>query len=115
MKSTVAFMVVYICGVSAFSDAFNAISQGQYIGQILNGEVTLDDIDLTVRTNFEQWVDFWQISFKASLGDFPDDWGDSKYFHYHDWFLFFFACFFLIILMLNLLISIISEAQADFT
>ena len=38
-----------------------------------------------------------------------------KYFHYHDWLIFFFAVFFLVILMLNLLIAIISEAQVIYT
>jgi len=77
--------------------------------------VTLDDIDLTVQTSFEQWVDLWQISFKASLGDFPDAWGDSEHFHYFDWLVFFYASAMLIIMMLNLLISIIGHAQSEFT
>ena len=38
-----------------------------------------------------------------------------KYFHYHDWLIFFLAVFFLVILMLNLLIAIISEAQVIYT
>ena len=32
-----------------------------------------------------------------------------------DWIIFFLICFFLIILMLNLLISVISAAQANYT
>ena len=109
------FIIVFIAGVTAFADAFNAISQGNFIDQWNEGKVRYEDIDNSFKTNFEQWLDYWQISFKASLGDFPDDWGNPKYFHYYDWLVFLFACIFLIILMLNLLISIITMAQDDYT
>ena len=72
------------------------------------------EIDTSFRSNFYEWLDFWQISFTASLADFPETW-DPKYFHYHDWIVFFLACFMMVILMLNLLISIITMAQQEYT
>ena len=101
--------------VTAFADAFNAISQGMYIREWQVGDRDFEESDLMFETHWYLWLDQWQISFKASLGDFPDAWGDSGYFFYIDWLFFFAACIFLIILLLNLLISIITMAQDDYT
>ena len=63
--------------------------------------------------NFNKWLTIWQISFRSSIGDFNGEQIDQ--FSYTDWIIFFLICFFLIILMLNLLISVISEAQSQYT
>ena len=67
------FLIVYICGVTAFAGSYNSLNQGMFLEKGL----TRQDIDASFLTNYEQWQDFWQISFKASLGDFPDDWGNA--------------------------------------
>ena len=54
----------------------------------------------------------WQMSYRNSIGDFQDDIG---YYSYLDWLIFFITVFFVIIIMLNLLISVIAEAQAEYT
>ena len=71
-------------------------------------------MDFSFVTNFNKWLNIWQIAFRSSLGDFNDD-DQLQYFGIFDWIVFFLSCFFLIILMLNLLISVISEAQAGYT
>jgi len=57
--SIVVFISVFIAGVTAFADAWNAISQGMYIEEWTEGNVKYEDIDITFKTNFEQWMDMW--------------------------------------------------------
>jgi len=54
-------------------------------------------------------MDSFHLSFLASLGDFDID-NQITHMSYIDWMIFFLICFVLIILMLNLLISVITEA-----
>lgn len=51
----------------------------------------------------------WQKAFRSTLGDF-DEATQIMHFSFVDWGIFFLACGFLIILMLNLLISVITES-----
>ena len=53
------FIIVFIAGVTAFADAFNAVSQGNFIDRWLQGDVKYEDIDITFKTNFEEWMDYW--------------------------------------------------------
>ena len=118
-------MVVLFCSVTAFADSFNALDQKI----LLKGE-RLEDLhgadpealrsarqallDPHLVAVLETWLDSWQEAFRASIGDF--DWpGHLDYFGRVDWLVFFFAVLFMIVLMLNLLISIIAEAQNAYT
>ena len=68
------FMLVYVCGITAFSDSFHAISQGMYLDDPISN-AKLVNINNSALDNLSAWADYWIISFKASLGDFPEDWG----------------------------------------
>ena len=76
--------------------------------------IKINDLDITIRTNFNNWLGLWQTSFRSSIGDF-DEQGQMKYLSQVDWLIFFISSFFLIILMLNLLISVIAAAQTNYT
>ena len=121
---TLFFLTVFILGVTAFADSFNTFEQRFLIDDSvinsmgLTGDAfiieKLKKLDNTMESNFESWLLCWQRAFRASLGDF-DGTTFLVYFSYIDWIIFFLACAFLIILMLNLLISVITEAQAEYT
>jgi len=109
--------------VTAFADAFNAIDQkilingSKYEDVVASPaeleEMKLNDLDVSLKQNLSNWLTIWQTAFRSSIGDFKED-NQLQYYSYADWLIFFLAILFLIILMLNLLISVIAQAQADY-
>ena len=103
--------------VVAFTDSFNALDQkilinGSRLTGIEGDELEVQEVnalDITLLQNLNNWLNVWQMAFNASIGDFDHDNFFSHY-GYIDWLIFFLSCLFLIILMLNLLISVIAEA-----
>ena len=81
-----------------------------FINKYDDGKLLRTDIDLNAINIFQSWIDFWQVTFRASLGDFEDNWKEPKYFFYADWMYFLIAMLILIIVMLNLLVSIVTNA-----
>jgi|Transcript_20452 hypothetical protein len=123
MTSTGYFLVVFLVGVTAFADSFNALDQEILLeGKRFEGlNLSPEDYKaaqismlstMSFSENFKHWLSIWQYSFRAGIGDFMDD---ANLYGYVDWMIFFLMVFFLIILMLNLLISVIAEAQAEYT
>ena len=99
------FMIVFFIGVFAFADALKSVDQVL----VINGSIEAEEIpeDATTYEKYiEGYVKAWQGSFVLSLGEFP---GNLEFYRESDWLVFFLACIFNIILLLNLLIAIISE------
>jgi len=119
-----SFLLVLSCAITAFADSFNALDQKIMLkGERLDASTSTEEelliarkelLDTRLIAKFNSWLDSWQEAFRASIGDFDVE-GHLSYFSYVDWLIFFFAVLFMIILMLNLLISIIAEAQANYT
>ena len=102
------FMIVFFIGVFAFADALKSVDQVL----VINGSIEAEEIpeDATTYEKYiEGYVKAWQGSFVLSLGEFP---GNLEFYRESDWLVFFLACIFNIILLLNLLIAIISETFA---
>ena len=71
-------------------------------------DVSANDKDISFIANFNEWLLIWQKAFRSSIGDF--DSAQLKNFGFIDWMIFFLLIFFLIMVMLNLLISVIAGA-----
>ena len=118
-SSTGYFLLVFLMAVVAFTDSFNALDQKILINGSRHAdfdgtaqeleETQVNELDITLLQNLNNWLNVWQMAFNASIGDFDHDNFFSHY-GYIDWLIFFLSCLFLIILMLNLLISVIAEA-----
>ena len=116
--TTIYFLIVFASLVTSFTDSFNALDQKLIIsGDAYDGETDYElrlqraeDLDVSVAANFKKWLIMWQIGFRASIGNFNEN-NQLRHYGYIDWMVFFLMCFFLIILMLNLLISVITEAH----
>ena len=108
------FIIVFLACITAFTDVFNAMSQGKFVAQWFSTSASISDSDLKLRTTFEYWLKGWQGNF---IGAFTagGDWDKDGYFDNDDWIFVFLFCIVLIVLLLNLLISIITMAQGDFT
>lgn len=103
------FMIVFFIGVFAFADALISVDQVL----VLNGSIEAAEIPENA-SNYEKYIQgyvrAWQGAFVLSIGEFP---GNLEFYRESDWLVFFIACIFNIILLLNLLIAIISETFAE--
>lgn len=109
LLSILQFLMVLIMGIFAFADAFRAIER------VLVLEGHLEAHKSTAETGFFEAylsvpVKQWQKTFLVSIGEFP---GELENYSEFDWIIFFTASMFNLIIMLNLLISIISETYAN--
>ena len=109
VSTMLQFMLVLICGIFAFADAFRAIERVLMIQGKVEARVTSPDMSV-FDTYLSEPFGAWQKSFLVAVGEFHDE---LEHYSEFDWCIFFFAAFFNLILMLNLLISIISETYTN--
>ena len=103
------FLLVLFIGIFAFGDAFRTIERILILQGHLEKQETPAEKDF-YGAYLAEPIKQWQKSFLVSMGEFPDE---LENYSELDWFIFFIASMFNLIIMMNLLISIISETYAN--
>ena len=111
VRDMVPFLMIFFFGVCAFADAFESITFVQHLNGNLELPSEIEGANF-YQMYFQQYVITWQRSFLVALGTFPENL-DS--FREMDWLVFLICCIFNIIVLLNLLISIISETYTRYS
>jgi len=107
-RDMLVFLVVFFFAVFAFADAFMSIERILVIRKAIE-RTEFNTEDNIYEKYFKEAVLAWQRSFLTALGEFD---GDLEHYNEADWMIFFLCCILNIILLLNLLISIISETYS---
>ena len=110
MEAMIPFLIIYFSGVFAFADAFESIEQLLVIERRVEPVYYMPfhtDGETFYEKFFKTYAKAFQTSFLASLGELNPNL--DKY-REIDWLVFFISVFFNIIMLMNLLIAIISEA-----